>query len=57
MERHSVLMAGRLNSVNVAKVPQLKKKIIYLAALGLGCGMWDLLLRCAGFSLVVAHGL
>ena len=31
---------------------------IFLAALGLSCGMQDLMLWCAGFlSLVVAHGL
>ena len=34
-------------------------KFIYLilAALGLSCGTWDLLLQHAGFSLVVARGL
>ena len=41
-----------------------KKILIYLAASGLSCGMWDLCcsmlclsLHHVGFSLVVAHGL
>ena len=31
--------------------------IYFLAALGLSCGTWDLLLQCAGFSLVVERRL
>ena len=37
---------------------------LFLTALGISCGTWDLLLRCAGFSLLVcrlncptAHGI
>ena len=33
------------------------KKLIYLAALGLTCGRWDLLMRHTGFSLLVPCGL
>ena len=30
---------------------------LFLAVLGLSCGMWYLSLQCTGSSLVVAHGL
>ena len=33
------------------------KIYLFLAALGVSCGTWDLSLQCTDFSLVVAHGL